>query len=121
MLVRLDSAHDAFETLVALRQAEKVSYIVKWNPRKQDLIAWRDQVFSQGEVSEPRKGKRVGIIVARVCKEIDGQSFYFTKVVRVIDRTIDKHGQYLLTPDIKLEGWWTNLDLPSSKIIRTLL
>ena len=30
--------------------------------------------------------------------------------MRVIERTIDKHGQFLLTPEIEIEGWWTSLD-----------
>ncbi len=36
LLVRLDSAHDALETRAALAGHEKVSYIIKWNPRKED-------------------------------------------------------------------------------------
>ena len=38
-------------------------------------------------------------------------------MVQVTERTIDKHGQFLLAPDTTVEGWWTNLDLPESKII----
>lgn len=34
LLVRLDSAHDALETRVALAGQRKVSYILKWNPAK---------------------------------------------------------------------------------------
>lgn len=42
----------------------------------------------------------------------------FTKVVRVTRRTVDKRGQLVLTPDITVEGWWTDLDLPEQKIIK---
>lgn len=41
----------------------------------------------------------------------------FVKVVRVTERTIDKHGQFLLTPKIELEGWWTNLALKAEEVI----
>ena len=37
--------------------------------------------------------------------------------MRVIERTIDKHGQSLLVPEIEIEGWWTSLDLPEEDVI----
>ena len=40
ILVRLDSAHDALDTRVNLAGRKKVSYIIKWNPRKEDLNQW---------------------------------------------------------------------------------
>lgn len=118
LLVRLDSAHDAVETRVALRGYQKVSYILKWNPRKQDLNAWREKAFSKGTVSEPRPGKRVALLRVRERQEYQGKCYYFSRVVRVIERTVDKRGQILLCPDIKLEGWWTSLDLPDAHIIK---
>ena len=39
----------------------------------------------------------------------DGVTRTFRRVVRVIERTIDKHGVRLLVPDIEIEGWWTSL------------
>ena len=50
-------------------------------------------------------------------QEYKGRTYHFTKVIRITERTTDKHGQMLLVPDISVEGWWTNLDLPESKII----
>jgi hypothetical protein len=35
----------------------------------------------------------------------------------VIERTIDKRGQCLLTPDVELNTWWTNLGLSDDEII----
>lgn len=117
ILVRTDAAHDAVDTLVALEAAEKVWYIVKWNPRRSDAIAWRNRVFSEGKVLEPRPGKKVATIVVRETKEVKGTTYTFKRIVRVTERTIDKHGQFLLTPEITLEGWWSNLDLPTEKVI----
>ncbi len=34
------------------------------------------------------------------------------------ERTHDRKGQLFLLPEIEVEGWWTNLDLPEEKIIR---
>lgn len=118
LLVRLDSAHDAIDTRVNLRGHEKVSYILKWNPRKQDVKVWHTKAFSEGRVSEPRQGKRVALFRVRERQEYEGQFYYFSRVVRVIERTIDKRGQVLLCPDIELEGWWTSLDLPDEQVIK---
>ncbi|MBU4260270.1 MAG: IS1380 family transposase, partial [Proteobacteria bacterium] len=61
LLFRLDSAHDAVETRATLYNPKKVDYILKWNPRKQDLPAWLARGLQEGQVSEPRRGKRVAV------------------------------------------------------------
>ena len=38
-------------------------------------------------------------------------------VYEVIERTIDHNGQILLTPDIELNTWWTNLGWTDDDII----
>jgi hypothetical protein len=118
LLARLDSAHCAVDTLVAFRGHEKVSYIVKWNPRKADPWAWRAKVFAEGRVTTPRPGKRVAVMTVHETHEVEEKKYRFMRVVRVIERTIDRRGQMLVVPDIELEGWWTNLVLPEEKIIR---
>lgn len=117
LLVRLDSAHDALATRLALREHKKVSSIIKWNPRGADVKALHAKAFAEGEVTEPRSGKRVALMTEVKNQEHKGKTYRFTKVVRVIERSIDKHGQRLLIPEIKVEGWWTSLDLPMQKII----
>ena len=117
LLVRLDSGHDAVETRILLRKADKVSYIVKWNPRREDTSELCKRAFAEGKVTEPREGKRVALLTIRKRQVYEGETYFFTKVVRFTERTIDKHGQLLLTPDITVDGWWTNLDLPEEKII----
>ena len=117
LLVRADAGNDALETLVALENAEKTHYIVKWNPRKSDIVAWRDKVFAEGLVKTPRKGKRVGTVVVEESRKIKETTYTFKRIVRVIERTIDKNGQFLLAPDITLEGWWSDLAMESEDII----
>jgi hypothetical protein len=117
ILVRLDAAHDAIETLVALEDADKVHSIVKWNPRSSSVSAWRERVFAEGMVTEPRAGKKVGLLVTIEKKKVSNKDYTFKRIVRVTERTIDRHGQMLLAPEITLEGWWTDLDLPSEKVI----
>jgi len=115
--VRADAGNDALETLVALEDAEQTHYIVKWNPRESDVIAWRDRVFAEGPVKTPREGKRVGAMVVEERKEIDETPYTFKRIVRVTERTIDKKGQFLLAPEITLEGWWTDLTTAAEDVI----
>ncbi len=117
ILVRLDAAHDAIETLVALEKANKVHYIVKWNPRRNDVSTWRNRVFAEGKVSQTRPGEKVGILVTQERKEVDKKTFTFKRIVRVTEQTMDKHGQMLLVPQITLEGWWTDLEVSPEKVI----
>jgi len=118
LLTRLDSAHDAIETRATFDSHKKVDYIMKWNPRKQDLPAWLARGLKEGEVSKPRDGKRVALFSFNQLQEHDGKELSCRLVVRVTERTIDKRGQVLLVPNIELEGWWTSLYLPEKEIIK---
>src|SRR5690554_4818744 len=108
LLVRLDSGHDAAETRFAQleRQAD---FILKWNPRSQDLDAWLACAEKHGHWTSPREGKRVAVFSVYEEQSFGGKSARFRRVIRVIERTFDKHGQALLEPEIELEGWWTTL------------
>ena len=118
LLVRLDSAHCAIETRVALSGDRKVSYISKWNPRSVEVAYWHRRAMAEGRISEPRPGKKVAIFTIRERQEYEGKNYLFSRVMRVIERTIDKRGQGLLMPEIEIEGWWTNLVLPEEQIIK---
>lgn len=117
LLVRLDSGHDAIQNRILLGSAERVSYIIKWNPRRQDTSELSSKAFAQGKITTPRDGKRVALLTERVQQEHDNQTHTFTRVIRVTERSKGKHGQLLLLPEVSVEGWWTNLDLPEEKII----
>jgi hypothetical protein len=109
LLARLDSGHDAAENRVAF-DAECVEFIIKWNPRRQDLGAWLKRAEKEvAHWSFPREGKRVGVFSEDVDETFGGITRTFRRVIRVIERTIDKHGVRLLVPDIEIEGWWTSL------------
>ena len=108
LLVRLDSGHDAADNR-AWFSCEGVDFIIKWNPRRQDLEAWLKRAEQEAEWSCPREGKRVGIFSDVVEEKHDGVTRAFRRVMRVIERSIDKHGNRLLVPKITVEGWWTSL------------
>ncbi len=122
ILVRLDSAHDAADTLFALTDAERTDFIVKWNPRTNGKQSWANIAFSKGKITIPRPGKRVAVMsVNQTLSQVqeDGSTKEITcrRVMRVIERTIDKKGQPLLIPDIEIEGWWTSLAVSDLKVI----
>ncbi|MGA2027242.1 MAG: IS1380 family transposase [Syntrophobacteraceae bacterium] len=117
LLVRLDSAHDALDTRVALAGQKNVSYIIKWNPRRGDQLEWAGRIFNEGVVTTPRDGKRVGLLTVHIRQVHEGKTYMFKRVMRAVERTIDRRGQRLLTPEIEIEGWWTTLDLPEKDVI----
>ncbi len=53
--------------------------------------------------------KRVGVFSVDVEEaHDDGMTRTLRRVMRVIERRIDKHGNRLLVPEIMVEGWWTS-------------
>ncbi len=75
------------------------------------------------DIRHPREGKTV--YVGTSWKDVaypDSENKTKTCGIRigyeVTERTIDKHGQILLTPDIELNTWWTNLGLTDNEIIK---
>jgi hypothetical protein len=122
LLLRTDSAHDALDNRIELSRHDDVDYIIKWNPRKQDLEAWRNLAFSQGKVETLRSGKRAAIFSVTErhrAVDVDGdeKELVFRRVIRVTERMTDKKGRPFLLPEIELEGWWTSLDLPDEEVI----
>jgi len=109
LLVRLDSGHDAQESRTALLKAD-VDLILKWNPRRHDPAAWLATADTHDCWDTPREGKRVATFSCTFPQQVNGQDVSLRRVMQVTERTIDKHGQCLLLPEISIEGWWTTLD-----------
>lgn len=117
LLLRLDSAHDALGNRQWLARQEDVDYLIKWNPRKEDPAAWLPRFEEEARWETPRPGKRIGVFSALIDEktgEKDAQGKAVTRpvrrVMRLIERTIDRRGQSLLLPEYELEAWWTSLD-----------
>lgn len=117
ILVRMDSAHDALENLVELSRHDNVDYVISWNPRKSDPVLWWHRACQEGDVTEPRAGKRVAVFSTMVEREHEGECYRFRLVVRVTETVCDAKGQMLLEPTIEVEGWWTSLDLDDLEVI----
>jgi hypothetical protein len=117
ILFRLDSGFDSrtlIRELAGLRQQQPCDWIVKWNPRGFDVAA-----CLAGKQADPnadwvmcRPGK-----LQTTWIEATPDSHSPRRVMRLTERTIDKHGQRLLLPQIDIEGWWTSLDWDADAII----
>jgi hypothetical protein len=124
ILLRLDGGNDAIENIEVVlahneQNAERaaVDFLIKWNPRKEDPVEWLEYAEKHAVWSEPRHGKQVALFDVMETRHWKDYEYRVRRVVRVIERTIDKHGQALLVPEIELEGWWTSLDLDPEDII----
>lgn len=94
-----------------------LEFITQWNPRKQVKAAWLARAEAAGAFVETRPGKRVALLSLGVERAWQRAKRPFRLIVELIERTINKRGQYLLVPDIELCGWWTSLRLPASEVI----
>jgi hypothetical protein len=124
LLLRLDSGNDAIENIAVITahnehdaQGAPAHYLIKWNPRQENREQWLAHAEEHGEWSEPRPGKRVALFDVRETRTHDGYDYPLRRVMRVIERTIDKRGQQLLVPEMAIEGWWTSLEFDAETII----
>ena len=122
LLLRLDGGNDAIENIdVVLEFNEQhpkqspVDLIIKWNPRREDKEQWLKYAEQHGCWESPREGKRVALFSIQHQRQWRGYEYSVRRVMRVVERTIDKKGQILLTPEIELEGWWTSLLVSDKK------
>lgn len=113
ILVRMDSAHDALDNIkVCIKR--HVDWLIKRNIRSEDPQSWLQTAQKLGTLKQPREGKAVWT------------GAYFTErddltlrlVFEVIERTIDRHGQMLLMPELEVNSWWTSLDFDEAAIIQ---
>ena len=70
-------------------------------------------------ITTPRDGKTV--YIGSDWKTVTSKEFQKEFTLRagyeIMERTIDKHGQFLLMPDIEVNTWWTNLGLGDQEVI----
>ena len=87
----------------------QVDWLIKWNPRTTDVAAVLAQRDADAATrwEHPREGKRVSTWEQAV--HIEGIVRPLRRVLRLVERRIDRHGQVLIAPEIVLEGWTTSL------------
>jgi hypothetical protein len=114
LLARLDSGFDSVRLMREIEVCNQaglvaVDWLIKWNPRSTDVAALAAQLDADPATrwEQPRAGKRVATWEQSL--QVQGIVRPLRRVLRLIERTIDKHGQALLVPELTLEGWTTSL------------
>ena len=123
LLIRLDSGNDAKENLGILLE-DGDWFIVKRNLRrgetKEDWLKLVQECCT--DVRNPREGKIVYVgsswkDVEYVTEDGELKVICMRIVYEVIERSINKHGQILMEPDIEVNTFWTNLGWTDDEII----
>ena len=125
VLLRLDGGNDAIENVdvVLEHNAQNpdqtdVDFLIKWNPRKQDKDEWLTFADEHGDWEIPREGKRVALFRVEEERKWENHIYTVQRVMRVIERSVDKKGQQMLIPEIEIEGWWTSLLVEDAEVIQ---
>lgn len=125
LLLRLDGGNDSIENIDIVLEHNlqnpdqtEIDFLIKWNPRRQDKEDWLAQAEQQGVWAYPREGKRVATFSQQSTRHWQGYDYQVRQIIRLTERSIDKHGQTLLIPELTLEGWWTSLALNEASIIQ---
>ena len=119
LLIRLDSGNDSIDN-VAVLMDEGCFFIIKRNLRRESIDGWFDMAKEHcRDVANPREGKTVyiGSDWKNAHSKMFDKVFTLRAGYEITERTIDKHGQFLLEPDVEVETWWTNLGDPDREII----
>lgn len=109
-----DSGNDSVDNIKECR-AEGSDFIIKRNLRKESPEEWLKTAKEKGQARQIRSGKmeysgRLTVSLEKLEAPVD-------LVFRVVERTIDRKGQLLLTPEMEVETYWTTLELEAEKVI----
>ena len=127
LLLRLDGGNDSIENIDRILEFNEAcqrdsklgsDFIIKWNPRQENKWEWLAYAEQHGRWTQDREGKRTALFTVKCERTWKKHEYTLYRVMRVVERTIDRHGQHLLEPDITLEGWWTNLGETEEKVIQ---
>ena len=110
VLIRLDSGCDDSDIIEEIMKHPDIYFLIKRNLRKESLEQWLDMAKAVGKCHKPRDGKKVytGAVTHIHPAGREELSPIFT-VFEVTERTITADGQLLLSPEIEVNTWWTNL------------
>ena len=92
--------------------SREIAFIIKWNPRRAPVEAIAtERVLDANTVwCHLREGKRMCLWTQALKLEgVGTDAKPARRVLRLVERTIDKHGNPLLLPAYELEGWTTTL------------
>ena len=114
LLARLDSGFDSAALMSSIEALNapglpQVDWLIKWNPRGADAAGLVEQLDAQRPQlwHTPRAGKRVALWEDEL--RLPGIERPLRRVLRLVERTIDRRGQQLVVPEYELQGWSTSL------------
>lgn len=119
LLIRLDSGNDSGDNVAVLLD-EGCFFIIKRNLRRESKDEWLTMAKDCCKnVTSPRDGKTVyiGSDWIETKSKMFNKQFTLRAGYEIIERTIDKTGQFLLIPDTEVNTWWTNLGMTDTEII----
>ena len=111
ILARMDSGNDAADNIKIFIK-EDISFIIKRNLRRESKTAWRDIAAASGLKISVHEG--VTRWIGKTERLIDGLKHPVPIVFDIVERTQDRSGQLLITPDLEVETYWTNIEELSS-------
>jgi hypothetical protein len=128
LLLRMDAGHDDTLNFIEIEKQSKarnrkIDFIVKWNPRhdtsEERKLYWLNYAERKGYFVESVSGNKTAVfdLLSKRAHKKSGLAGKFRRVMRVQKINVDKEGQLLLVPDIKIEGWWTSLDISNEEVI----
>jgi hypothetical protein len=117
LLVRADSGFCSVKlmqeiTAQAFELKREIAFIIKWNPRRAPV-----ETIAAGRVADGSTQWAIDRLGKRECvwqeslelAGVGSDANPARRVYRLVERTIDKHGNALLLPEYVLEGWTTTL------------
>lgn len=122
LLIRLDSGNDSSENIGILIETG-CRFIIKRNLRRESKDGWFEMAKANSkDVTVPRDGKTVYVgsdwkPVTYQTERGEEKSITIRAGYEIIERTIDKYGQFLLPPDLEVNTWWTNTGMTDAEVI----
>lgn len=122
LLIRLDSGNDSSDNIGILLEAG-CYFIIKRNLRREGKENWFEIAQSNSKnITNPREGKTVYTgsdwkPVHYTAEHEEVKNITIRTGYEIIERTIDKKGQFLFPADLEVNTWWTNTDMTDEEVI----
>ncbi len=102
------------------RKAGSLDWLVKWNASGFDVAAPHQRLDTDPAAvwCHACEGRHKIFETEAITRERDSVSVSMNRVVHLIERTIDRHGQVLLMPNLEVESRLTSLDLPTARVVK---
>ena len=123
LLIRLDSGNDSAENIGILLESD-CYFIIKRNLRRESKDDWFEMAKAKSQnVTAPREGKTVYTgsdwkPVSYTTADGEKKTVTIRTGYEIIERTVDKYGQFLFPADIEVNTWWTNTGMTDEEVIQ---